>query len=183
MRPNCASRSQCPPSVTKAWPSRSRRNRAGPALPVRAAAASTARRVAAAPKGAISIGSGKRPSTSTHLLSSAMTIMRADAAATIFSRNSAPPPPLIKVRSGPISSAPSTVRSSSGTSSSVVSAMPSRSACARVASEVGTAITSSPARTRWAKSSTKCWAVEPVPRPSRMPERTKSMARAAAARL
>ena len=64
--------------------------------------------------------------------------MRADAAATIFSRSSAPPPPLIRLRSGAISSAPSTVRSSSGVSSSVVSGMPSRSASRRVASEVGT---------------------------------------------
>ena len=83
----------------------------------------------------------------THFDSSAMTIMRAEAAATIFSRNSAPPPPLIRVRSGPISSAPSTVRSSSGVSSRVVSGTPSRSAALRVASDVGTAITSRPART------------------------------------
>ena len=65
--------------------------------------------------------------------------MRAEAAATIFSRNSAPPPPLIRLRSGAISSAPSTVRSSAGVSSSVVSGTPSRAASARVASDVGTA--------------------------------------------
>ncbi len=88
-----------------------------------------------------SIGSGKRPSVFTHLLSSAITTMRAEAAATIFSRNSAPPPPLMRVRSGPISSAPSTVMSSSGVSSSVVSGTPSRSAWARVVSEVGTPTT------------------------------------------
>ena len=70
-----------------------------------------------------------------------MTIMRADAAATIFSRNSAPPPPLIRLRSGAISSAPSTVRSSSGVSSSVDSGTPTRSASRRVASEVGTPTT------------------------------------------
>ena len=73
------------------------------------------------------------------------------------------------VKSGAISSAPSTVRSSSGVSSSVVSGMPHCSACMRVASEVGTAITSSPARTRPPSSSTKGRAVEPVPSPSRMP--------------
>ena len=77
-----------------------------------------------------------------------MTIMRAEAEATIFSRSSAPPPPLIRLRSGAISSAPSTVRSSCGVSSRVVSGTPSRSASLRVASEVGTAITSRPARTR-----------------------------------
>ena len=57
-------------------------------------------------------------------------------------------------------------------SSSVVSGMPQRSASARVASDVGTPITLSPARTRSPSSSTKCFAVEPVPRPSFMPSRT-----------
>ena len=83
-----------------------------------------ARRVAARPNGMTSTGSGKRPSTSTHLVSSAITIMRSDAAATIFSRSSAPPPPLIRLSAGSISSAPSTVRSSRSTSSSVVSGTP-----------------------------------------------------------
>ena len=50
---------------------------------------------------------------------SAMTTMRFEAEATIFSRNSAPPPPLISLSLESISSAPSTVRSSSGMSSSV----------------------------------------------------------------
>ena len=119
----------------------------------------------------------------THFDSSAMTIMRADAAATIFSRSNAPPPPLIRLRSGAISSAPSTVRSSSGVSSNVDSGTPTRSASRRVASEVGTPMTLRPARTRSPSSSTKCLAVEPVPRPSRMPGRTNSIARAAAARF
>ena len=43
-----------------------------------------------------------------------MTTICADADATIFSRNKAPPPPLMSVRSGAISSAPSTVRSKLG---------------------------------------------------------------------
>ena len=103
-----------------------------------------ARRVAASPNGITSTGSGKRPSTSTHLVSSAITIMRSEAAATIFSRSSAPPPPLIRLSAGSISSAPSTVRSSRSISSSVVSGTPQRSASARVASEVGTPITSQP---------------------------------------
>ena len=103
--------------------------------------------------------------------------MRSEAAATIFSRSNAPPPPLMRLSAGSISSAPSTVRSSRSMSSSVVRRMPHRSASARVASEVGTPITSSPARTRSPSSSTKCFAVEPVPRPSFMPSRTCSSAR------
>ncbi len=131
--------------MTKAWPSLSRRSERRARSAGRGAAASTARRVAPSPNGTTSIGSGKRPSIGTHLLSSAITTMRAEAAATIFSRSSAPPPPLIRVRSGAISSAPSTVRSSSGVSSSVVSGTPSRSASRRVASEVGTPTTRKPA--------------------------------------
>ena len=42
------------------------------------------------------MGSAKRPRVSTFLLASAITIMRVEAAATIFSRNKAPPPPLIR---------------------------------------------------------------------------------------
>src|SRR5207302_56564 len=53
----------------------------------------------------------------------------------------------------------------------------------RVPSDVRSAITSRPARTRCARSSTKCLAVVPLPRPSRMPAPTKSRARAAAARF
>ena len=41
-------------------------------------------RVAASPNGITSTGSGKRPSTGTNLLASAITIIREDAAATIF---------------------------------------------------------------------------------------------------
>src|SRR4051794_7966424 len=49
--------------------------------------------------------------------------------------------PLMTLRTGSISSAPSTVRSSRSTSSSVVSGTAQRSASARVASEVGTPMT------------------------------------------
>ena len=172
-----------PLSVRNVLPSLSRRKSAGPGEPAAAAAASIFMRVAASPNGTTSIGKGKRPSVGTHLLSSAMTIMRAEAAATIFSRSSAPPPPLISVRSGPISSAPSMVRSSSGVSSNVVSGMPRLSACARVASEVGTPITLQPSRMRSASKSRKCFTVEPVPRPSRIPGCTNCTARAAASRF
>src|SRR5579883_2491014 len=112
-----------------------------------------------------------------------MTIIRSEAAATIFSRRSAPPPPLIRLSSGSISSAPSTVKSSRSTPSSVVRRIPQRSASWRVASEVGTPITSSPSRTRAPRSSTKCLAVDPVPRPSFIPSLTYSSARAAACRF
>src|SRR5262245_34707197 len=183
IRSSAASRIQCPPSVTKAWPFRPRRSSARPLQPADRVAASRFRRVAASPNGTTSIGSGKRPSTDTHFDSSAMTTMRAEAEATIFSRSSAPPPPLIKLKSAAISSAPSIVRSSCGISSRLVSGTPRRSASARVASDVGTPITSRPARTRSASSSTKCLAVEPLPRPSRMPGRTNSRAAAAAARF
>ena len=80
-------------------------------------------------------------------VSSAITIMRADAAATIFSRSSAPPPPLIRSRPGSISSAPSIVRSSSGVSSSVDRRMPSSRQSAAVRSEVGTPTIVRPAAT------------------------------------
>ena len=63
---NWASTSQCPPSVTKAWPFCALRSGAGPGQLLWAALFSIARRVAAAPNGAISTGSGKRPSVCTH---------------------------------------------------------------------------------------------------------------------
>ena len=103
--------------------------RCRPGKAARNAAASTRAASPPRPNGTTSIGNGKRPSIATHLESSAITTMRAEADATIFSRSSAPPPPLIRLRSGAISSAPSMVRSSSGVSSSVVSGMPHCSAC------------------------------------------------------
>ena len=60
---------------------------AGPGQPASADGSIDGPWVAAAPKGAISMGSGKRPSTGTYLDSSAITIMRAEAVATIFSRS------------------------------------------------------------------------------------------------
>ncbi len=96
-----------------------------------------------------------------------MTTMRPEAVATIFSISSAPPPPLIRRSSLSSSSAPSTVMSRKGCWSSVMSGMPSRSACARVASEVGTHLTLRPAFTFCPTRSTKRAAVEPVPSPKR----------------
>ncbi len=187
IRPSWASTIQWPPSVTKTWPSLSPslalRTAICPETPHSANAFSIARRVAPRPNGMTSTGNGKRPSVGTHLVSSAITIMRSEAAATIFSRSSAPPPPLIRLSSGSISSAPSTVMSRWSISSNVVSGTPQRTASRRVASEVGTPTTLSPAATRSPSSSTKCLAVEPVPSPSCMPSRTSSRARAAACRF
>ena len=183
IRPRWASMIQWPPSVTKTWPSLPLRTTICPETPLSANALAMAACVAASPNGITSTGSGKRPRTSTHLVSSAITIMRSDAAATIFSRNSAPPPPLIRLSAGSTSSAPSIVRSRWSISSSVVSGIPHASAWARVASDVGTPMTFMPARTFSPSRSTKCFAVEPVPSPSFMPSRTSSSARAAAWRF
>ena len=88
MRWSAASRIQLPPSVTEglALLVAPQQRRAGSAERPQPRPRSSMR-VAASPKGTTSIGSGNRPSVATHLLSSAMTIMRAEAAATIFSRN------------------------------------------------------------------------------------------------
>ena len=93
---------------------------------------------------------------------------------TIFSRSSAPPPPFTRLRSGSTSSAPSIATSSSEYESSVASGMPRPSACFCVATDVGIAtmslsapdLSSSPTR------STAKYAVEPVPRPTTMPDFT-----------
>ena len=84
IRPRWASTIQWPPSVTKTWPSLPFRTTICPETPLSANALPMARCVAARPNGITSTGSGKRPSASTHLVSSAITIMRSDAAATIF---------------------------------------------------------------------------------------------------
>src|SRR4029079_12043283 len=109
--------------------------------------------------------------------------MRSDAVATIFSRSSAPPPPLIKRSWSSISSAPSTVKSRRGVSSSVVSGMPRPSACTRVSSEVGTQTTRKPCVTFSPSASTKRAAVEPEPTPSCVPSSTRSRAARAALSL
>ncbi len=102
-----------------------------------------------------------------------MTTQRREASQTSFSRSRAAPPPLIKLSPGPISSAPSTVRSITLTSSSAARAMPSSRARLAVASEVGTPRMSS---LRAARAFTNQAAVEPVPRPTTMPFSTNSAA-------
>ena len=61
MRSSAASTIRCPLSVTKGWPSRVRRSKAGPGQPASTAAFSILRRMAANPNATTSIGSGKRP--------------------------------------------------------------------------------------------------------------------------
>jgi hypothetical protein len=74
--------------------------------------------------GITSTGSGKRPSTWTCLLSSAMQTKRRACAATIFSRVSAAPPPLIMQPWPSISSAPSMYTASSPTALQSNTGMP-----------------------------------------------------------
>ena len=62
IRCSAPSRIQCPPSVTKAWPSLVRRSVAAAGEPAAAYTASIARRVDSRPNGSTSTGSGKRPS-------------------------------------------------------------------------------------------------------------------------
>ena len=85
-----------------------------------------------------------------------MTTILRELEATIFSRVRAPPPPLMST-SGPsrISSAPSTVTSSSGVSSRVDRGMPRLRARSSEAMEVGTQMTFSPSFTRAPRASMK----------------------------
>ena len=77
-------------------------------------------------------------SASTGLLESAMTTKRSAAAATIFSRRWAPPPPLISQPSGVTWSVPSIAMSSRSSSLNSSTGMPSSRACSSVATEVAT---------------------------------------------
>ncbi len=121
----------------------------------------------------------------TSLVSSTTITSRRLAWATIFSWRSAPPAPLIRLKSGSTSSAPSMVRSMTGCSANVVSGMPTSAASSALAFDVGMPSTfcrspdptSTPIR-RIADS-----VVLPVPSPTTMPELTKSAARSPAACL
>mmetsp|Transcript_14363 Transcript_14363/g.34751 ORF Transcript_14363/g.34751 Transcript_14363/m.34751 type:complete len:247 (-) Transcript_14363:17-757(-) len=126
-------------------------------------------------KGVISTGSGKlgpRPAHSLEL--STMQMNLSDITSTIFSRRRAPPPPLISDRPGSTASAPSMATSSFERSLSVQSGIPRPSACSRVFSLVGMQITSvsSPDLSFCPTRSTAKKAVEPVPSPTTIPERT-----------
>ena len=96
-----------------------------------------------------------------------MTTKRSAAAATIFSRRWAPPPPLISQPSGVTSSVPSIAMSSRSRESKSSTGMPSPRACSSVATEVATQRRSvSPRR---ARAGSRWATVEPVPSPTRHP--------------
>ena len=120
--------------------------------------------------GITSTGSGKAPSRSTSLPSSMMQTNRRDAAATIFSRVSAAPPPLISMPLRVASSAPSTYRSSSPTAFKSSCAMPVDSSRSDVWRELETTPRSRIFRAF--STSTNSPTVEPVPTPSSMPSST-----------
>ncbi|KHG08708.1 Lipoprotein signal peptidase [Gossypium arboreum] len=108
-----------------------------------------------------------------------------EAASTIFSRKSAPPRPLTKLRLGSTSSAPSIARSIRGCKSRVDKGMLSDAACSCVLFEVGipTMLESWPVERSWPILSTTKAAVDPVPRPRIMPDLTDSTALSAASFL
>ncbi len=134
------------------------------------------RKVDSWPKTLTSMGRGARPSWGERLAASAITTQRREASQTSFSYSMAAPAPLISCSPGPISSAPSTVRSISTWFSSS-RGMANTSARLRVAVEVGTPRTSSfSACIRPARARTNQAAVEPVPRPTIMPLSTSAAA-------
>src|SRR5438309_9345747 len=136
------------------------------------------------PNGWTSTGNGVFvPRRRTSFASSTITTNFFDAAATIFSRNKAPPIPLIRSSFGSTSSAPSTVRSSQKLSSREVNGIPNRFASSAVASDVGTPFRSIPFATRRPTPARKCRAVDPVPRPRTMPGFTYARAASAASRF
>src|SRR6266550_3457589 len=130
--------------------------------------------------GSTSTGSVPSPSCLTIFDSSTMTMNRLAADATSFSRDSAPPRPLIRFSAGSTSSAPSTARSICPTSS-VTIGIPCCAASSAVSREVGTPRTFIPSATSRPKPSVKYRAVLPLPRPTSMPSWTSSSALYAAA--
>src|SRR5207245_1155403 len=175
--PKCASRMWFPLSVRK-----------GSSPPFRnstfAPSASSAAAAFFQPNGWTSTGNGVLvPRRRTSFASSTITTNFFDAAATIFSRNKAPPIPLIRSSFGSTSSAPSTVRSSQKLSSSEVNGIPNCFASSAVSSDVGTPFSSIPLATRRPTPARKCRAVDPVPRPRTIPGFTYTRAASAAFRF
>src|SRR5256886_9052039 len=147
--PKCASRMWFPLSVRKGSSPFFRNSILAPSTSSAAAAFFQ-------PNGWTSTGKGVFvPRRRTSLESSMMTTNFFDAAATIFSRNRAPPIPLIRSSFGSTSSAPSTVRSSQKLSSREVSGIPSRFASSAVARDVGTPVMSTPFATKRATPARK----------------------------
>mmetsp|Transcript_14259 Transcript_14259/g.37830 ORF Transcript_14259/g.37830 Transcript_14259/m.37830 type:complete len:224 (-) Transcript_14259:16-687(-) len=135
----------------------------------------TTRIVCSWQNGVISTGRGNPGPSALHSLdSSTMTMNFFAMISTIFSRRSAPPPPLTRKRLGSTSSAPSIATSSSERSLSVHSGMPSSSACSLVRTDVGMHMMSFsvPSLRSCPTRSTANAAVEPVPSPTVMPDLT-----------
>src|SRR6267143_842704 len=179
------------PRIAPKWASRmwfplSVRNGSSPFFrnSILAPSASSAAAAFFQPNGWTSTGNGVFvPRRRTSFESSMITTNFFDAAATIFSRNRAPPMPLIRSSLGSTSSAPSTVRSSQKLSSRDVSGIPRRFASSAVAREVGTPLMSMPPATSRATPARKCRAVDPVPRPRTIPGLTYANAASAAFRF
>ena len=110
-----------------------------------------------------------------------MTTKRSAAAATIFSRRWAAPPPLISQPSGVTSSVPSIAMSSRASSLNSSTGMPSSRACCSVATEVATQRI--PLSPRLARAGSRKATVEPVPSPTVIPSSTSSAAASAATRF
>src|SRR6058998_1430893 len=175
--PKCASRMWFPLSVRNGSPACLRNSTFAPRP-------SSAADAFFQPNGWTSTGNGVFvPRRRTSFASSTITTNFFDAAATIFSRNRAPPIPLIRSSFGSTSSAPSTVRSSQKLSSREVSGIPRPFASSAVARDVGTPFRSIPLATRRATPARKCRAVDPVPRPRTMPGFTYARAASAAFRF
>ena len=102
-----------------------------------------------------------------------MTTKRSAAAATIFSRVCARPPPLTSHGPGAIWSAPSIAMSSSPSVSNGSTASPAARAATTVAGDVATQRRRNP---RAASSSSSGATVVPVPRPTRIPSSTRPAA-------
>src|SRR2546429_2723190 len=161
--PKCASRMWFPLSV---------RNGSSPFFrnSILAPSASSAAAAFFQPNGWTSTGNGVFvPRRRTSFASSTITTNFFDAAATIFSRNRAPPIPLIRSSFGSTSSAPSTVRSSQKLSSSEVNGIPRRFASSAVAKDVGTPLRSMPLATRRATPPKERRGADPGPGPGSIP--------------
>ena len=115
---------------------------------------------------------------STGLEESAITTKRSAAAATIFSRVWAAPPPLTSQPSGAIWSAPSMAMSKRSMRSKGSTSNPSWRAASSVRGEVAT---QRRRRERRASAGSRKATVEPVPSPTVMPSSTSSAAASAAA--
>src|SRR3954447_1236186 len=145
----------------------------------RSSARPSARRVAGMPKARSSSGTGGA-SASTTLSPEAITTKRSAAAATIFSRVWAPPPPLTSQPPGSTWSAPSIAMSSRSRRSNGSTSSPSARAAVSVATEVATQRRRS---SRRASAGSRCATVLPVPSPTVLPSSTSAAAASAAARF